>query len=112
MKNKIRQINENEGKRNPAYKKILIVMSVIFSLYSLTLIFPFLWLVLNSLKTKQEFFSGNPFSYAVGRSGIEKLRGNVCRISDRRNVFQFRYAQLDLPHGFGVRYGVRGVYRG
>ena len=44
MKNKIRQINENEGKRNPAYKKILIVMSVIFSLYSLTLIFPFLWL--------------------------------------------------------------------
>ena len=71
MKNKIRQINEDEGKRNPAYKKILIVMSVIFSLYSLTLIFPFLWLVLNSLKTKQEFFSGNPFSMPSGEAGLK-----------------------------------------
>lgn len=70
MKNKKKRVDESEKKRNPAYKKILIVMAVIFTLYSLTLILPFLWLVMNSLKTKQEFFSGNPFSLPSGAAGL------------------------------------------
>jgi len=55
MKNKIKRVDESEKKRNPAYKKILIVMAVIFTLYSLTLILPFLWLVMNSLKGSVAF---------------------------------------------------------
>ena len=71
MKNKIKCVDDGEAKMNPAYKKILIVMAVIFSLYSLTLILPFLWLVMNSLKTKQEFFSGNSFSMPTGVAGLK-----------------------------------------
>lgn len=36
-------------------KAILIVFCVIFALYSLVLLFPFYWILLNSLKTKGEF---------------------------------------------------------
>ena len=70
MSSKKRTAEENESRMNPAYKKILVVMAVIFSLYSLTLIFPFLWLFVNSLKTKQEFFLGNPFSLPSGEAGL------------------------------------------
>lgn len=71
MFKKRRTADEEESRMNPAHKKILIVMSVIFSLYSLTLIFPFLWLLLNSLKTKQEFFLGNPFALPTGEAGFK-----------------------------------------
>jgi len=52
----------DEVKMNPAHKTILIVLMSIFILYSITLIFPFLWLFLNSLKGKVEFGMNNPFS--------------------------------------------------
>lgn len=71
MKNKMKRMDDGEAKMNPAYKTILIVMAVIFSLYSLTLILPFLWLVINSLKTKQEFFLGDPFSLPSGTAGLK-----------------------------------------
>ena len=42
---------------------------------------------------------------------LKKLCGNVFRVPYRRDVFQFGNAQSDLSHGFGVRYGMRRVYR-
>lgn len=45
-----------------ANKPFLIGISVIFAIYSLTLIFPFIWLFVNSLKTKFEFID-NPMAF-------------------------------------------------
>lgn len=41
---------------DPSHRKILWIVFIVFCLYSITLIFPFLWLLFNSVKTKQEFF--------------------------------------------------------
>ena len=38
-------------------KITLWIFFVIFTVYSLTLLFPFVWLIINSLKTHQEFFA-------------------------------------------------------
>ena len=38
------------------YKHVLIAMAVIFGIYAFTLLFPFVWLLINSLKTKFDFF--------------------------------------------------------
>lgn len=49
---------ENESvKMDPAHKKILIVVCVLFSIYAVTLFFPLVWLFFNSLKDKVEFLS-------------------------------------------------------
>ena len=48
-----------------ANKPFLIAISVIFAIYSLTLVFPFLWLFVNSLKTKFEFID-NPMALPTG----------------------------------------------
>ena len=42
-------------KRNRQDRAALIVFAVIFTLYSLVLLFPFYWILINSLKTKAEF---------------------------------------------------------
>lgn len=47
---------------NKPYKKTLTVLAVIFMIYAVTLIFPLLWLVYNSLKNKIEF-SVNPWAF-------------------------------------------------
>ncbi len=44
-----------------AQRIILTVIFVVFVVYSLTLLYPFLWAILNSLKTNREFFK-SPFS--------------------------------------------------
>lgn len=64
-------ISDESVQKTPRPKKIkekknysapLIVLAVIFFLYSLTLIFPLLWLLYNSLKGRQEFFN-NPWAF-------------------------------------------------
>ncbi len=51
---------ENEAvKMDPAHKPILIVVCVLFSIYSITLFFPLVWLFVNSLKDKIIFLN-NP----------------------------------------------------
>lgn len=52
---------ENEAvKMDPAHKPILIVVCVLFSIYSITLFFPLVWLFVNSLKDKIIFLN-NPW---------------------------------------------------
>lgn len=62
MNNKFGIPNEPLNKKNKikAEKSKIIAMSivfVVFSLYAVTLLYPFLWLVLNSLKTRAQFNS-------------------------------------------------------
>ena len=52
---------EEKSKILNANKPFLIFMSVIFAVYSITLVFPFLWLIFNSLKGKFEFMD-NPMA--------------------------------------------------
>lgn len=52
-----KKIKASDGvRRNPAHKKILIAFTVVFALYAAVLLFPFLWMILNSFKEKTEFF--------------------------------------------------------
>lgn len=54
---------EDKEKMDKSHSKVLIVLTVIFSLYALTLVFPLVWLLMNSVKTKQEFLN-NPWPLA------------------------------------------------
>ena len=58
---KVKKNGEDGVAMNKSHKLILIIFAVIFAIYSLTLVFPLLWLILNSLKSKDAFFAGNPF---------------------------------------------------
>ena len=64
MRKRVKSVErEDSVKMNRMHKKVLIVMCVVFSVYSLTLIFPFLWLFVNSLKTRPDFLNNSPFSF-------------------------------------------------
>ena len=58
---RILEAKKHKNKNKP-YRKTLAVLAVIFMLYAVTLIFPFLWLVYNALKNKIEF-SANPWAF-------------------------------------------------
>ena len=60
-KKKFRPRKDEDGAKRH-YGAPLIVLAVIFFLYSLTLIFPLLWLLYNSVKSRQEFFN-NPWAF-------------------------------------------------
>ena len=49
--------------RSPQEKGIFIIVFVIFVLYSASLVYPFIWMFINSLKSSSEFSGGNPFSF-------------------------------------------------
>lgn len=51
--------------RSPQEKGIFIVVFVIFVLYSVSLIYPFIWMFINSMKGATEFETGNPFAFPV-----------------------------------------------
>lgn len=53
LKNFIKKIN--------AYRVVLAVVFIIFTIYAVTLIYPLIWAFINSLKTNREYFN-NPFS--------------------------------------------------
>ena len=42
-------------KRKKAEKVAFVIMFVVFALFALSFIFPFLWILMNSFKTKSEF---------------------------------------------------------
>ena len=58
---RILEAKKHKNKNKP-YRKTLAVLAVIFMLYAVTLIFPFLLLVYNALKNKIEF-SANPWAF-------------------------------------------------
>ena len=71
-------------KMDPTHKKILWVVFVIFVIYSFTLIFPFFWLLFNSVKTKQEFFF-QPWAWPKAISGGNYLE--IFRVFDLGTMF-------------------------
>src|SRR5690554_575916 len=44
-------------KQTKTEKTVLIIVFMIFSIYAFTLIFPFVWSLINSFQTNQEFFN-------------------------------------------------------
>lgn len=63
------EVLQKKPKRSPKkgsreYRITLTVMAVIYMAYAVTLIFPFLWLIYNSLKGKVEFAT-NPWAFPV-----------------------------------------------
>ncbi len=51
---------EGKEKWERGHRPVLIVLCVLFGLYALTIIYPLVWMLINSLKTKQEFLN-NPW---------------------------------------------------
>jgi raffinose/stachyose/melibiose transport system permease protein/N-acetylglucosamine transport system permease protein len=49
-------------KFTPIRKIVMWVVFVIFAIYAFTLVFPFVWMLINSLKTNSEFFQGDIWS--------------------------------------------------
>lgn len=66
-------------KRKSRYSVWLRVLEVIFFLYSITLIFPLLWLVYNSIKSKTEFFLE---PWAVPQHPLRHLSNYLTVFSD------------------------------
>ena len=68
-----RKLNGNmpikvKKKTRGEHNAILTVLCVIFFVYAVTLIFPFVWLAFNSLKNKIEF-SANPWGFPIDAIG-------------------------------------------
>ena len=51
-------------KRSPLQKSVFVIIFIIFVLYALTMLFPFIWLILNSFKSGEEFFLSGRSSFA------------------------------------------------
>ena len=52
--------SEVKEKWERGHRAVLVVLCVLFALYALTIIYPLGWMLVNSLKTKQEFLN-NPW---------------------------------------------------
>lgn len=49
----------NKIKRGKAEAAAIWIVFAVFLIYAVTLVFPFVWMFINSFKTSQEFFQGN-----------------------------------------------------
>ena len=58
-RNKIKMQADDVARRNPMHKKHLIILFVFFCVYAFFIIFPYLWVIVSSLKTKTDFYD-NP----------------------------------------------------
>ena len=58
-RNKIKMQADDVARRNPMHKKHLIILFVFFCVYAFFIIFPYLWVIVSSLKTKTDFYN-NP----------------------------------------------------
>ena len=58
-RNKIKMHADDVARRNPMHKKHLIILFVFFCVYAFFIIFPYLWVIVSSLKTKTDFYD-NP----------------------------------------------------
>ena len=82
MKEKKRVHPENEVKMDRAHRKILIVLCVIFFIYAISLIFPFVWMVFNSVKDKVSF------RYRPTEFPKEWMFSNYVVIFDEYSIFE------------------------
>ncbi len=55
--------NYTRKRTNTGYNITKWVVFIIFVAYAITLLYPFLWMFINALKTKQDFNSGNYFGF-------------------------------------------------
>lgn len=77
------QVETKKTKKGLSYKSIKWIVFTIFVIYALTLVIPFVWMLLNSFKTSQEFTSGNIWGFPrqfYGLTFIEILQYEVVTI--------------------------------
>lgn len=83
MKDLQREFNPNNyirKKVNVGYHVTKWVVFLVFAIYAISLLFPFLWMFINSLKTTGDFSSGNYFGFPkefAGKNFIEVLSMKV-----------------------------------
>ena len=70
-------------KTSRLHKGIFAVVSVLFFLYMLTLIFPFVWMLLNSLKTNMDFFKD------IWSLPEKPLLSNYVNVWDQMNLLVY-----------------------
>lgn len=58
QKRRLKRLEKQRETRSTAQKVVLWIVFVFFALYAVSLIVPFLWLLLNSFKTRSEFLAG------------------------------------------------------
>ena len=97
---------EGKEKWERGHRPVLIVLCVLFGLYALTIIYPLVWMLINSLKTKQEFLN-NPWPLPQ-----ELMFNNYAEVFKfRLHAFQFLVFESYHSYGFVVCNGVRLVRR-
>lgn len=70
-------------KTSRLHKGIFAVVSALFFLYMLTLIFPFVWMLLNSLKTNMDFFKD------IWSLPEKPLLSNYVNVWDQMNLLVY-----------------------
>ena len=79
-------------KRTKAQSVVLAIFFVLFLLYALTLIFPFLWTLYNSFKSNREFFmEGGVWSLPK-----EWLIGNYAKVWEEYNLLTYYWNSIKL----------------
>lgn len=91
-------IMKEQVKRNrlTSHKGWLTVLMIIFFVYIATLIFPVLWLLLNSLKTDVEFFND---TWALPKNPLKNL-SNYLTAFDMTVTTTLQYRKVGLPTMF------------
>ena len=87
------QVNRN---RLTSHRGWLTVLMVIFFIYVATLIVPCAWLLLNSLKTKKEFFAN---TWALPKEPLKNL-ANYLTAFDMKVTTTLLYREVGLPTMF------------
>ncbi len=70
-------------KRTPLQKTVFVIIFIVFVLYAFTMVFPFIWLILNSFKSGEEFFSSGRSSFAFP---AEFTGENYGKVFDKYNL--------------------------
>lgn len=81
---------ENNIKMEKSHAKILIPVCIIFLIYSISLIFPLLWVTFNSIKDKAEFFF-NPWAFP-----IKIMFSNYLVIFEKFNIGEMFFNSIVL----------------
>lgn len=106
-RNKIKMQADDVARRNPMHKKHLIILFVFFCVYAFFIIFPYLWVIVSSLKTKTDFYDnpiGLPSSF-VWNNYLEifKLEDYSLPVMFKHTYFMFCMSNTFLPFWYTCR---------
>lgn len=87
-----------EKKKIQPYKVTLAVFTCIFAVYACTLVFPFLWLVINSFRDWKDFLS-NPLSFGGMKFGTIIKNYRTVFNNDEFNIFEMYFNSITLVVG-------------